>query len=107
MRYGAHRLAMLLSFYDDRGMICRHDGNRGIEWCRWGEGGMMDGEGVEGEERGEGRILEEGVSMTVVVRGGVWRAAKTGSFACHQWVRMGGEYAEGGLGAVDRETYGV
>ncbi len=64
----------------------------------------MDGEGVEGEERGEGRILEEGVSMTVVVRGGVWRAAKTGSVACHQWVRMGEEYAEGGLGAVDRET---
>lgn len=67
----------------------------------------MDGEGVEGEERGEGRILEEGVSMTVVVRGGVWRAAKTGGFTCHQWVRMGGEYAEGGLGAVDRETCGV
>ncbi len=35
----------------------------------------MNGEGVEGEERGEGRVLEGDVSMTVVVRGGVWRAA--------------------------------
>ena len=35
----------------------------------------MDGEGVEGEERGEGRILEEDVSRDVDVRGGVWRAA--------------------------------
>lgn len=32
-------------------------------------------QGSGGRGNGGGRILEEGVSMTVVVRGGVWRAA--------------------------------